>query len=71
LANSKELAGKATVRVVIMMKQEAINVAFGGANLCLLRTSLVAPCRRARSLQHRAGTLLRWSPTCLSRMLLR
>jgi hypothetical protein len=30
LANSKELAGKAAVRAVMMMKQEAINVAFGG-----------------------------------------
>jgi hypothetical protein len=30
LANSEELAGKAAVRFVMMMKQEAINVAFGG-----------------------------------------
>jgi hypothetical protein len=30
LANSEELAGKAVVRVVMMMKQEAINVASGG-----------------------------------------
>jgi hypothetical protein len=29
LANSKELAGKAVVRVAIMMKQESINMAFG------------------------------------------
>jgi hypothetical protein len=30
LANSEELAGKAIVCAVMMMKQEAINVAFGG-----------------------------------------
>jgi hypothetical protein len=30
LANSEELAGKAAVRAIMMMKQEAINVAFGG-----------------------------------------
>jgi hypothetical protein len=30
LANNKELTGKATVRADMMMKQEAINVAFGG-----------------------------------------
>jgi hypothetical protein len=30
LANSEEMAGKAVVRVAMMMKQEAINVAFGG-----------------------------------------
>jgi hypothetical protein len=30
LANSEELAGKAAVRAVMMMKQEAINVAFTG-----------------------------------------
>jgi uncharacterized protein YkwD len=29
LANNEELAGKAAVRTVMMMKQEAINVAFG------------------------------------------
>jgi hypothetical protein len=28
LANSEELAGKAAVRIVMMMKQEAINIAF-------------------------------------------
>jgi hypothetical protein len=31
LANSKELAGKAAVHAVMLMKQEALNVAFGGA----------------------------------------
>jgi hypothetical protein len=30
LANSEELAGKAAARAIMMMKQEAINVAFGG-----------------------------------------
>jgi hypothetical protein len=30
LANSEELAGKAAACAVMMMKQEAINVAFGG-----------------------------------------
>jgi hypothetical protein len=31
LDNSKELAGKATMRPIRMIKQDAINVAFGGA----------------------------------------
>jgi hypothetical protein len=30
LANSKELVGKAAMHAIMMMKQEAINVAFGG-----------------------------------------
>jgi hypothetical protein len=32
LANNEELAGKAVVRTVMMMKQEALNIAFGGAS---------------------------------------
>jgi hypothetical protein len=31
LANSKDLAGKAAVRAIMLMKQEALNIAFGGA----------------------------------------
>jgi hypothetical protein len=38
LANNEELAGKATACAVMMMKQEAINVAFGGV------ASLPLPC---------------------------
>jgi hypothetical protein len=47
LANSEELAGKAAVRTVMMMKQEAINVEFGGVASV---PPSAAPCRRARSL---------------------
>jgi hypothetical protein len=38
LANIEELTGKAAMRAVMMMKQEAINVAFGGI------ASLPPPC---------------------------
>jgi hypothetical protein len=31
LANSKDLAGKVTVRAVMLMKKEALNIAFGEA----------------------------------------
>jgi hypothetical protein len=49
LANIEDLAGKAVAPAVMMMKQEAINVAFGGvASLPSSTTS----CRRARSPRH-------------------
>jgi hypothetical protein len=32
LTNSEDLAGKAAVRAIMLMKQEALNIAFGGAS---------------------------------------
>jgi hypothetical protein len=75
LANSEELAGKAAVHAVMMMKQEAINVAFGGvASLPLLSvvggalsTSSVTstPSDRPPAVgpTRLSCMLLRWAPT--------
>jgi hypothetical protein len=65
LANNEELACKAAVHAVMMMKQGPSTSRSVASLLCLLRTLSTAPCRRARTLRHRAGTLLRWIPTCL------
>jgi hypothetical protein len=43
LANSEELAGKAAVHVVMMMKKETINVAFGGVASVPLLSAIDVP----------------------------
>jgi hypothetical protein len=49
LANSEELASKAIVCAVMLMKQEALNVAFGSASSMPLPYPSPVLCRPARS----------------------